>query len=90
MADRQEDAQVFPFEDSLKQLEDLVERLESGEISLEESLQDFEQGVALVRTLRERLDQAQQRVDKIVEQEGGETASQSMDIMDDDDKDMHE
>ena len=87
MADQQQDAQVFPFEDSLKQLEDLVERLESGEISLEESLQDFEQGVALVRMLRERLDQAQQRVDKIVEQEGGETASQSMDLMDDDDKD---
>ena len=87
MADKSEDAQVFPFEDSLKQLEDLVERLESGEISLEESLQDFEHGVALVRTLRERLDQAQQRVDKIVEQEGGETAAEPMDLMDDDDED---
>ena len=87
MADKSEDAQVFPFEDSLKQLEDLVERLESGEISLEESLQDFERGVTLVRTLRERLDQAQQRVDKIVEQEGGETAAQPMDLMDDDDED---
>ena len=87
MADKSEDAQVFPFEDSLKQLEDLVERLESGEISLEESLQDFESGVALVRTLRERLDQAQQRVDKIVEQEGGETAAQPMDLMNDDDED---
>ena len=86
MADKSEDAQVFPFEDSLKQLEDLVERLESGEISLEESLQDFESGVALVRTLRERLDQAQQRVDKIVEQEGGETAAEPMDLMDDDDE----
>lgn len=87
MADQSEEAQVFPFEDSLKQLEDLVERLESGEISLEDSLQDFERGVALVRTLRERLDQAQQRVDKIVEQEGGETAAQSMNLMDDDNKD---
>ena len=84
MADKLEDTQVFPFEDSLKQLEDLVERLESGEVSLEESLQDFERGVALVRTLRERLDQAQQRVDKIVEQEGGETAAQSMNLMDED------
>lgn len=82
MADQPEDAQVFPFEDSLKQLEDLVERLESGEISLEESLQDFERGVALVCTLRERLDQAQQRVDKIVEQEGGETAAEPMDLAD--------
>ena len=83
MGDQPEDTQVFPFEDSLKQLEDLVERLESGEVSLEESLQDFERGVALVRTLRERLDQAQQRVDKIVEQEGGETTAQAMDLTDD-------
>ena len=88
MADKPEDVQVFPFEDSLKQLEDLVERLESGEVSLEESLQDFERGVALVRTLRERLDQAQQRVDKIVEQEGGETAAQSMNLMDGSEGDM--
>ena len=87
MADKPEDAQVFPFEDSLKQLEDLVERLEGGEVSLEESLQDFERGVALVHTLRERLDQAQQRVDKVVEQEGGETAAESMDLTNDDDED---
>ena len=88
MTEQPEDAQVFPFEDSLKQLEDLVERLESGEVSLEESLQDFERGVALVRTLRERLDQAQQRVDKIVEQEGGETVAQPMNVMDDDAEDV--
>lgn len=87
MGNQSDDAQAFPFEESLKQLEDLVERLESGEISLEESLQDFEHGVALVRTLRERLDQAQQRVDKIVEQEGGETAAQPMDLMEGDDED---
>ena len=87
MGNQSGDAQVFPFEEALKQLEDLVERLESGEVSLEESLQDFEHGVALVRTLRERLDQAQQRVDKIVEQEGGETTAQPMDLMDDDDED---
>lgn len=85
MGDQSDDAQVFPFEESLKQLEDLVERLESGEVSLEESLQNFECGVALVRTLRERLDQAQQKVDKIVGQEGGETVAQSMDLMDNDD-----
>lgn len=87
MGNQSGDDQVFPFEESLKQLEDLVERLEGGEVSLEESLQDFESGVALVRTLRERLDQAQQRVDKIVEQEGGETTAQPMDLMDDDDED---
>lgn len=87
MGNQPSDNQAFPFEESLKQLEDLVERLEGGEVSLEESLQDFERGVALVRTLRERLDQAQQRVDKIVEQEGGETAAQPMDLIEGDDGD---
>ncbi len=87
MGNQSSEAQGFPFEESLKQLEDLVERLEAGEISLEESLQDFEHGVALVRTLRERLDQAQQRVDKIVEQESGETTADPMNLMDDEDND---
>ena len=83
MTDQSEGSPAFPFEDSLKQLEGLVERLEEGEISLEESLQDFERGVALVRALRERLDQAQQRVDKIMEQEDGETAAQPISLDDD-------
>ena len=73
------------FEDVLRQLEDLVARLEGSEISLEESLKDFEQGVALVHTLRERLDQAQQRIDKIVEQEGGEPVAQPVSLADDPD-----
>ncbi len=80
MADQPKDDQAFPFEESLQQLEDLVERLESGEVSLEESLRDFERGVALTRALRERLDKAQQRVDKIVKQEKGEGAAQPLDL----------
>jgi exodeoxyribonuclease VII small subunit len=38
------------FEDSLKDLEEIVEQLEQGDISLEESLKSFEQGVKLTRT----------------------------------------
>jgi exodeoxyribonuclease VII small subunit len=50
------------FEDALKALEGVVARLESGELSLEDALQAFERGVALVRGLNERLQAAEERV----------------------------
>lgn len=50
------------FEDALKQLEALVERMESGELSLEESLASFEKGVALTRICQTSLNEAEQKV----------------------------
>lgn len=50
------------FEDALKQLEDLVERMETGELSLEESLASFEKGVALTRICQKSLSEAEQKV----------------------------
>ncbi|CAK0770323.1 exodeoxyribonuclease VII subunit XseB [Gammaproteobacteria bacterium] len=61
------------FEQTLKTLETLVERMERGELSLEQSLQDFEQGVELVRTCRNALDTAEQRVQILIEKEGALT-----------------
>ncbi|CAK0744789.1 exodeoxyribonuclease VII small subunit [Gammaproteobacteria bacterium] len=58
------------FEQSIKTLETLVERMERGELSLEQSLQDFERGVELVRTCRHALDTAEQRVQILMEKEG--------------------
>ncbi|MBT5053505.1 MAG: exodeoxyribonuclease VII small subunit, partial [Gammaproteobacteria bacterium] len=40
-------AKAFPFEASLKKLETLVETMEAGELSLEESLKAFQEGIAL-------------------------------------------
>jgi exodeoxyribonuclease VII small subunit len=60
------------FEQSLQRLEELVERLESGDLPLTESLALFEQGVALTRQCHERLTQAQQQV-QILLKEGGNT-----------------
>ena len=77
---KKDDAQDLPFETALKQLEELVERLEAGEVTLEESLEGFEAGVVLVRSLRGRLDRAQQRVDRIMEKEGGEIVAESVDL----------
>ena len=50
------------FEESLNQLESLVEEMESGELTLEESLVAFERGVALARTCKEALRRAEERI----------------------------
>ena len=54
------------FEDGMAALEELVARLESGELSLEEALVAFERGVTLVRSLTQRLDAAEQRIELLV------------------------
>lgn len=51
------------FEESLDELEALVERMESGELSLEESLGAFERGIALTRSCQKALQAAEQRVE---------------------------
>jgi exodeoxyribonuclease VII small subunit len=50
------------FENSLAELEDLVETLEKGDLSLEDSLKSFERGVELTRTCQEALNQAEQKI----------------------------
>ncbi|WP_150302291.1 exodeoxyribonuclease VII small subunit [Pseudomonas profundi] len=61
------------FEQSLDALQQLVERLESGELSLEDSLTAFEQGVALTRDCQLALTQAEQKVQQLIEQNGTPT-----------------
>ncbi|HFD88240.1 MAG TPA: exodeoxyribonuclease VII small subunit [Gammaproteobacteria bacterium] len=50
------------FEQSMKALEQLVERLENGDLTLEESLQEFERGMVLTRQCQTLLEEAEQRV----------------------------
>ena len=59
------------FEDALAELEQIVQRLEKGELPLEESLAAFERGVGLVRALSERLAQVEQRVEVLLRSEAG-------------------
>lgn len=58
------------FEQSLAELQQLVERLESGELSLEDSLSAFEQGIRLTRECQAALGQAEQKVQMLVERDG--------------------
>ena len=58
------------FELSLKNLEELVHQLESGEQGLEESLQLFGKGVSLARTLSKQLEEAKQKVEVLTQENG--------------------
>jgi len=55
-------AETLDFEAALKELETLVQQLERGELSLEQSLERFERGVQLTRRCQQALQQAEQRV----------------------------
>jgi exodeoxyribonuclease VII small subunit len=61
-----EPEEEISFAKALKQLEETVKSLESGELSLEESLAKFEEGISLARKLEAVLDRAEQRVKEIL------------------------
>ncbi|MDG1205112.1 MAG: exodeoxyribonuclease VII small subunit [Pseudomonadales bacterium] len=60
----------FPFEESLARLESLVEKMESGDLSLEDSLKTFEEGIKLTRECQQALKTAEQKVNLLIEQNG--------------------
>ena len=58
------------FEQSLQTLEALVERMESGELTLEKSLEAFEQGIRLTKECQQALREAEQKVQILMSQNG--------------------
>ena len=58
------------FEEALKELEEIVERMDSGQLSLEDSLQQFERGVELSRICQTSLKSAEQKVEQLVKKHG--------------------
>lgn len=65
-------ADNLSFEQAMEALEDIVSKMEQGDITLEQSLQSFEQGIALARRSQTLLEQAQQKV-QILTQDGDVT-----------------
>jgi exodeoxyribonuclease VII small subunit len=63
------------FEEEIKDLEDIVARLDAGELGLEESITVFERGVALVRSLNRRLDEIERKVEVLTKDAQGELKS---------------
>jgi exodeoxyribonuclease VII small subunit len=63
------------FEDELKELEAIVSQIDSGELSLEESISAFERGVMLVKALNGKLDEVERKVELLTRNVAGELRS---------------
>ena len=72
----------FDFEKALEQLEELVTAMEAGELSLEESLQAFEKGIKLTRECQTALKNAEQKVQVLINENGG---TEELEFEDEDD-----
>ncbi|MEM7194837.1 MAG: exodeoxyribonuclease VII small subunit [Pseudomonadota bacterium] len=72
---------VPDFEKSLAELEKIVNRMEQGDQSLDETMRDFEKGMKLSQACQKSLDEAQLKVEKLVEKHGG---YELQDVSDDD------
>jgi exodeoxyribonuclease VII small subunit len=59
------------FKEALEELEQVVEQLESGELSLEDSLAAFEQGVKLVRYCNQKLTEVEKKIELLVKDKEG-------------------
>jgi len=66
------EGETITFEDAMKKLESIVEALGEGNLSLEESLKMFEEGMELCKFCNTKLDEAGYKVEKLMEKEGGE------------------
>jgi exodeoxyribonuclease VII small subunit len=60
------DIAAMSFEDALSELEQIVRRLEAGQVRLDEAIQCYERGAQLKQHCEKKLNEAQQRVDRIV------------------------
>lgn len=60
------------FEEQLNELQEIVNKLESGNVPLEDALNEFQAGVKLSRELEKKLNDAEQTVAKLVDKEGNE------------------
>jgi exodeoxyribonuclease VII small subunit len=64
------------FEEALQELENIVQRLEDGNLSLDESLALFEEGIKLSRLCAQRLDEAEKKIELLMKDENGSVSRQ--------------
>lgn len=66
-----EPGEELSFEEALTRLEKIVRELEAGEIPLEQAIENFQEGMKLARICREKLDQAEQKIEILVAEAAG-------------------
>ncbi|MCD6255875.1 MAG: exodeoxyribonuclease VII small subunit [Deltaproteobacteria bacterium] len=67
------------FEDAISRIEEIIKKLETGEIPLEESLKLFEEGINLINFCQKKLNEVEQKVEILVKNEGGEVETRPFD-----------
>ena len=68
---------IYPFEEALEKLSALVEKMESGDLSLEESLKVFEEGIKLSKDCQNALSDAEKKVQALLLEESETTPLES-------------
>ena len=74
--EKKNDISKLSFEDAIKELGGIVGKIEQGEIALQNSLQQYERGMALIKHCRQILAKAEKRIEKISKEEKSEGRSQ--------------
>lgn len=81
MAERRpkDDLSKLTFEQAIGQLKGIVDQIEQGEIPLQDSLEQYEKGMALIKHCRDILQKAEKRIEKISKEEPPEPEKESAD-----------
>ena len=74
------DGKPLDFEQSMKRLETIVEELETGELSLEDSIARYEEGIQLSRRLTTVLDESEKRIERLVERNDATPVTEPMEL----------
>jgi exodeoxyribonuclease VII small subunit len=72
------DVSKLSFEDTIKELTGIVSKIEQGQISLENSIQQYERGMTLIKHCRQILSKAEQRIVKISEENQTENGGEKV------------
>lgn len=67
------------FEENMKELEDIVSKLEKGELDLDNSIKNFEEGIKISKECSKTLEDAERRINILLESESGELTEENFD-----------
>lgn len=76
-------AKKLTFEDALDELEAIASKLESGELTLEQSIQYYERGVQLAQFCRQKLEEAERKIEVLQKQPDGSVQKKSVKVKED-------
>ncbi len=82
-AKKKEDQHDISFEQALEKLEAIVKQLEKGELPLDESLEHFAEGINLSKNCLQKLNFAEQQIDKILSEEKGKIIERPLQLQED-------